>query len=1051
MSSEEKKHREDICPGKKLSRPELQSALDRLGSDEAPEYWRSLEELARTPEFLEQLHREFPKGASEWLDPVSRRGFMKLMGASLALAGMTACVKQPLEPILPYVRQPEEIIPGKPMFYASAMTMGGIGLPVLVQSNMGRPSKVDGNPQHPAVLGGSDVFMQASVLTMYDPDRCSTHFYHGQIRPWPSAVAGLRSAAAAQKLTGGTGIRLLTGSCSSPTVAAQMAAVLKAYPQARWYQWDPVHRDNVYAGAALAFGQPVETQYKFSEADIILSLDAAFLSGGFPGTHLYTREFALRRRPDPAIRPFATGDDQVIKDARPMSRFYMLETSPTNTGAKADHHLPLTTADFENYARIIALQLGVNIASGQLATANEGSPNFELRAGPNMRWIATLVKELQSHRGTSLVIAGEQASPEIHALAHAMNEALGNVGKTVFYTDPVLVNPGNQLNGMKELAADMHAGKVDLLIMSGVNPVYDAPADLNFSAALDKVAAKIHHGIYANETAVRCDWQISGTHYLEEWSDVRAKDGTISIVQPLIAPLYEGKSLHELLTALVADNPLTSGYDTVRGYWQSQVGPPTGAQRSLGTEHSGPDFEAWWRRAVHDGFVANSAFPARTMAAKAASFSAPLESPPTDQSPEIIFRPDPSIWGGEFSNNAWLQEIAKPLNKVVWDNPAMMCPAMAKRLNISQGDVVEFGSQGQKTRCAIWVQPGHPDRAISVFFGYGRERAGRAGNGFGFNVYQLRTTTAPWVASARIKNTGETYKLITTQGFQSMEGRPQVREATLEEFHKNPRFVHEKEEAPPPELTLYPNFKYTGYAWGMAIDMNACVGCNACMVACQSENNVPVVGKMEVARGRHMHWLRVDTYYHGDADNPRKLFQPVPCQQCENAPCELVCPVGATVHSTEGLNDMVYNRCVGTRYCSNNCPYKVRRFNFMLFQDWTIPQYKMMRNPEVSVRSRGVMEKCTYCVQRITKGRITAEEQNRLVRDGEIRPACQQACPADAIVFGNINDDSRVAKLKEMPLNYGLLEDLNTRPRTTYLAIVNNPNPELPVPPGEES
>jgi MoCo/4Fe-4S cofactor protein with predicted Tat translocation signal len=1028
MSSENNARREDVCPGKKLTRPELESALSRLGSDEAPEYWRSLQELARSPEFMEQLHREFPKGASEWLDPVSRRGFMKLMGASLALAGMTACVKQPLEPILPYVRQPEEIIPGRPLFYASAMTMGGIGLPVLVESNMGRPSKVDGNPQHPAVLGGSDVFMQASILDLYDPDRCPTNFYHGQIRPWPSAVAGIRSAVAAQKPSGGAGIRLLTPSCSSPTTAAQMADVLKAYPQARWYQWEPVHRDNSYAGAAMAFGEPVETHYKFSEADIILSLDAAFLSGGFPGMQLYTREFALRRRPDPAIRPFATGDDQLVKIARPMSRFYMLETAPTNTGAKADHHVPLTNADFEKYVRIIATRLGVNAEGGAANNAY------------HEKWINVLVKELQSHRGTSLVIAGEQASPEVHAMAHAMNEALGNVGKTVFYTDPVLVNPGNQLHGMKELAGDMHAGKVDLLIISGVNPIYDAPADLDFYGALDKVSAKIYHGIYLNETAARCDWYLSGTHYLEEWGDVRAKNGMVSIVQPLIAPLYEGKSLHELLTAMVADNPLTSGYETVRGYWQS--------------EHKGEDFEAWWRLAVHDGFITGSEFPARTVGVKAASFGTPPQlAAPTDQSPEMIFRPDPSIWDGRFSNNAWLQEIAKPLTKVVWDNPTMMSPAMAKRLNLTQEDVVEIEWQGQKMRAAIWVEPGQPDHSITMFLGYGRERAGRAGNGFGFSAYKVRTTSAPWVASGiKISKTGERYKLITTQGFQSMEGRPQVREATLDKFQKDPRFAHEQVEAPPPALTLYPNYKYTGYAWGMAIDMNSCVGCNACMVACQSENNVPVVGKWESARGRHMHWLRVDTYYQGDPDNPRKLFQPVPCQQCENAPCEVVCPVGATVHSTEGLNDMIYNRCVGTRYCSNNCPYKVRRFNFMLFQDWTIPQYKMMRNPEVSVRSRGVMEKCTYCVQRITKGRITAEEQNRLVRDGEIRPACQQACPADAIVFGNINDaNARVVKLKETPLNYGLLEDLNTRPRTTYLAIVKNPNPELQSESGEKS
>jgi molybdopterin-containing oxidoreductase family iron-sulfur binding subunit len=993
---------EDICPSKK-GKLDLEQVRAQVAATKGPEYWRSLEELAGSPEFQEMLHREFPKGASEWLDAVSRRGFLRLMGASLALAGMTACTKQPPEPIVPYVKQPEDVIPGRAKFYATAMTLAGYGKPLLVESQMGRPTKVEGNPEHPASLGGTDIFAQASILEMYDPDRSQTVTYLGDVRSWGAFLQTIRGALNAQKSFGGAGIRLLTQAISSPTLADQIRDFLQLYPQAKWHQYEPINRDAVWEGSKLAFGEAVETQYRLEHADVILSLDADFLDAGFPGFTRYARDFAKRRDPDSGT----------------MNRLYVVESVMSPTGARADHRLPLRYSEVEGFARALAAKLGAG-------PAGSGA------SGEAARWIDALAEELQQHRGSCVVIAGEQQSPAVHALAHSLNQALGNAGRTVVYTQPVHSNPVNQVESLRDLVADMRAGKVDFLVILGGNPAYDAPADFDFADALKntKIPIRVHLGLYQNETAALCQWHVNEAHYLEAWSDVRAYDGTASIVQPLIAPLYDGKSAHEFLGALMGQAD-AQGYELVRAYWRKQSGAA--------------DFETWWRRSVHDGYIAGSAFPVKSLTAKSISGEPPAEQPGI----EVTFRRDPAVHDGRFANNGWLQELPKPMSKMTWDNPVWISPKTAESLGVRSEDVVEISLQGSTARAAVWVQAGHPDNAITLFLGYGRTRAGRAGTGMGFDFYPLRTTHGMrHAAGAHIRKTGDTYKLATTQGYQTMDtpigARPLVRAADLEEYRKEPGFA--KEEQPSAGLTLYPDYGYKQkeYAWGMAIDMNACVGCNNCMLACQSENNVPVVGKEQVVRGRHMHWLRVDAYYQGDRSNPKAYFQPVPCMQCENAPCEVVCPVGATVHSSEGLNDMVYNRCVGTRYCSDNCPYKVRRFNFLLFQDWNTQQYKMMRNPDVSVRSRGVMEKCTYCVQRINQGRIEAERADRTLRDGEVQTACQQSCPADAIVFGNLNDpSSRVSKLKARNLNYGLLADLNTRPRTTYLATIRNPNPRL--------
>jgi molybdopterin-containing oxidoreductase family iron-sulfur binding subunit len=1006
----QEKKREDVCPSKKdkLDLDSLRAQINEANEKAGPEYWRSLEELAGSPAFQEALHREFPKGASEWVDSVSRRGFLKVMGASMALAGMTGCVRLPLEPIVPYVRQPEDVIPGRPMFYATAMTLGGYASPLLVESHLGRPTKIEGNDRHPASLGGTDIFAQAHVLGLYDPDRSQSVVSMGDQRSWQSFLTAIRGPLTAQKALQGAGIRILTPTISSPTLADQLRNFLKIYPQAKWHVYEPINRDNVLEGAKLAFGQPVETRYDFEKADVIVSLDADFLYAGFPGNVRYIRDFAKRRNPDGK-----------------MNRLYVVESTPTTTGAKADHRLPMRASEIEKFAHNLSSHLPVNPPTGGIVGDNPGL------SGP-------IVQDLRAHTGSSVVIVGDHQSPVVHAFAHAVNHALGNVGKTVFYTDPVDVNPLSQAESLKDLVADMRAGKVDLLAIIGSNPAFDAPADLEFAGLLksNKVPLRVHVGLHQNETAELCQWHINQAHELEAWADARAYDGTVSIIQPLIAPLYSGKSPLEFV-ALLSGQADATGYDLVRAYWQKQ--------------HTGADFEAFWRKSLHDGWVEGTTYQSKSAAVRNDNFGWKWT---TDTALELNIRRDPTIYDGQFSNNGWLQELPKPMTKLTWDNAVLIGPKMAERLQIKVEDVVELELNGKKVTGPVWIQAGHPDNSVTVTLGYGRARAGRVGTAVGFDAYALRTSAAPWIATGlQIRKTGNTYKLASTQGYQSMDTpdgghRPLVRETTLEEYRKEPNFA--KEEEPAPGLTLYKPYPYKeeDYAWGMTIDLNSCVGCNNCMLACQSENNIAVVGKEQAVIGRHMHWIRVDAYYQGDRDNPKAFFQPVPCMQCENAPCEVVCPVGATNHSSEGLNDMVYNRCVGTRYCSNNCPYKVRRFNFLLFQDWETPQYKMMRNPDVSVRSRGVMEKCTYCVQRISERRIDAEREDRKINDSnhedELKTACQQSCPAGAIIFGNINDpNSKVSKLKAQSRNYSLLGELNTRPRTTYLAEVSNPNPEL--------
>jgi molybdopterin-containing oxidoreductase family iron-sulfur binding subunit len=1039
---------------------DLAAIKSRMADSNGRLYWRSLGQLADTPEFREYLHREFPDQASEWNDPKGRRNFLKLMSASLALAGVGACTKQPPESIVPYVRQPEEIVPGRPLYFASAIPFSGTAMPVLVESHMGRPTKIEGNPEHPASLGGTDVLTQASILDLYDPDRAQTVTFRGEVSGWPRFVGAVQEALRSQKGRNGAGLHFLTAPITSPSLAALFGEVLRDYPGATWHQYDAVARPAVRSANAQA--TPI---YHFDKADIIVALDADFLSCG-PGSVRYSKDFARRRR--------------LSEENTSMNRLYAIESSPTLTGAKADHRFAVSAAQVETVARALSAAVGGAPAAGS-----------QLPAGSD-RWIAAIAKDLQAHKGRAVVVAGDYQSDGVHAAARALNDALGATGATVTYASGLEAAPAGAPSSIAELTTAIDAGRVEVLVIMGGNPVFTAPVDLRFAERLAKVNLVVYFSTHLDETSTYAHWNVPELHPLECWGDARSFDGTVTLLQPLIEPLTGGQSPHDFLAAFTSQ-PGRRGAALVKDFWTKTYS--AGAGGWTFTHPRGESFanaDAFWRSALHEGFLAGTSLtegapgttlmpaaapaPAAPAAATGAvpateappatgqtAGAAPAASAPVQAAPapapaptdsagglEIIFRPDPAIWDGRFANNGWLQELPKPYTKITWDPAAWISPRLAEERGLREGDLVELRYRGNTVRMPVFVVPGHPAQSVTVFFGYGRSRAGRVGNAVGdsqqFNAFLLRTSDAPWFGSGlELVKTGDNYPLATTQEHHAMEGRAPVRTASLEQYTKTPQIIHEQGgHTPPRTLTMFPEHEYNGYKWGMAIDLTSCTGCSACVVACQAENNIPVIGKDQVLRSREMHWIRVDHYFAGDPEHPESFHQPVPCMQCENAPCEVVCPVAATTHSAEGLNDMVYNRCVGTRYCSNNCPYKVRRFNFLLYADWDTQSLWGVRNPDVSVRSRGVMEKCTYCVQRINQARIDAKREDRRVRDGEIVPACGSACPSDAIVFGDMNDpNSQVNKLKRQERNYGVLEDLNTRPRTTYLAEIRNPNPEL--------
>jgi MoCo/4Fe-4S cofactor protein with predicted Tat translocation signal len=1106
----------------------------RAAGEHGRRYWRSINDLAESPELAEYVHREFPQQAGEWHDPVSRRNFVKLMGASLALAGVGLNVgcEQKEEKIVPYVNPPENLIPGKPLFYATAMPFrGGQAIGVLVEQHMGRPTKIEGNPEHPASLGATDAITQASILSLYDPDRSQTPREAENLTTWGTFFARMERVLYPDgKPNANLRLRILTESVCSPTLGDQIRKLLAQFPQGKWHQYEPVNRDNVNTAARSAFGQATNTYYDFSKAARVVSLDCNFLHDE-PGSIRYARQFIDGRR----MRVEGKGANKslrretaskVASEMTPaegeasMNRLYVVESTPTITGAMADHRVALKPSQVYDFALALAQAVGAQTGGHRAGALPEAAT----------RLVEAIALDLREHTGRSVVLAGENQPPAVHVLAHAINTALQNVGegKAVLHTDPVEVPTGSdqtQVQSLQTLVTDMGAGNVDVLLMLGGNPVYNAPADLNFTAALDAFAAAkagdgargfknvvVHLSPHFDETSFRCHWHLPESHYLEAWGDLRAFDGTVSVQQPLIAPLYGTKSILEVVSGLLR-NPDATGYDLVRNYWQAQgIGGSGGA--------AGADFEQAWRKTLHDGIVPNTALPVRAAALQgdlAAAIARPALPAGEQGDYEICFRPDPNVWDGRWANNGWLQELPKPLTKITWDNVILMSPkTYADRLKLAPRDAdsrhcptVTVSRGGRSVTGPVWVSYGHPDDSITVHLGFGRSRAGRVGGldadtSPGFDAYAIRTADAQHLAAdVRIDPTGDTYEIACTQHHQLIElpadaGGPMagenlnktrdlVRVLDLAELTHHDAGAHA-----PQHLSLYPEYDYDNsglHKWGMVIDQNACIGCNACVTACQSENNIAIVGKEQVIMQRELHWLRIDTYYTGDPVTPDMMFQPMLCQHCEKAPCEVVCPVAATTHSAEGINEMTYNRCVGTRYCSNNCPYKVRRFNFLQYNDNREQSLKLMRNPDVTVRNRGVMEKCTYCVQRVNLTRIelkklevelttsqaagpasaTPTEQQR-TRDqyqetlANLQTACQQSCPTEAIVFGDLNARAKftsvgvpeaearslpVARLKSRSspdVHYALLTDLNTQPRTTYLARFRNPNPALGAP-----
>ena len=999
--------------------------------------WRSLEARAGAQHVKELVANEFAPGALQ-VDPttdsdVSRRKFLGVMGASMALAGTTlsGCIRKPIEHILPYTKRPEDLIPGSPMYFATSAWIGGSVHGLLVESHEGRPTKVEGNPQHPSSSGGTTPWAQATVLGLYDPDRSKEPMTGGRDATWEALWGALKERFTTARTENGSGVAVLVEPTPSPTTWRALADLLRVYPQAAIYGWEPARPGNGAAGRALINAGTSLPSYEIDKADVILSVDADFL-GTEPDAVRHARLFASRRR--------------VKTPADTMNRLYTVEANFSVTGAMSDHRLRSKGSRVGEVLIAIGRALtaqGVTLSAGGLEPRG-----IDARVE---KWAAAVAKDLSAARGRALVLVGERQPPWVHALGHAINEALGAVGETVRWID----HPeAASLRSIGELTQAINGALVKTLLILGTNPVYDAPVDLGFAAALPKVPFSVHLGMYRDETAQKTTWHAPQSHYLEAWGDLITTDGTASIQQPLIAPLYDTVSDLELLAFVTDPGAITAprGYELVRETWTRAI-------------PSSPNFEKDWRRWLHDGVITT---PTPTVATPPFGWSALTEAvgarPTSADGLEVSFIVDPSVYDGRYANLGWLQELPDPMTKLTWDNAAVMGPALAKKLDVEfdtesggnqERPMVQIGVEGRSLTAGVFVSPGIAGDTVILALGYGRKGVGRVAEGAGFDSYTLRGSATLFDApGATVTKAQGGYKLASTQDHGSMENRPIVREASLDEFRKEPAFVEKYEIMDPEHIkSLWDSPWETAYRgekplhkWGMVVDLNVCTGCSACTVACQAENNISVVGKEQVLKGREMHWIRLDRYFVGDdVDEPEALIQPMMCQQCENAPCESVCPVAATAHSPEGLNDMAYNRCIGTRYCANNCPFKVRRFNFHNFNLHIDPVSRMQKNPDVTVRFRGVMEKCTFCVQRIQEAKIVAKRDgNGIVPDGTIVPACAQSCPTSAITFGDLKDpNSAVSKAKAETRNYTVLAELNLYTRNSYLAKLRNPNPEL--------
>lgn len=1025
-----------------------------VNSGDEPRYFRSFDEIAETEEHTRWLEDEFPERES--LTQVDRRNFLKVMGASIALAGLAGCRSLPHGKLVPHVKEPEERIPGLAYYYASSMPFAGYGFPVLVESHEGRPTKLEGNPEHPWSMGRSDAFVQAEILNMYDPDRAQNPKLNGIIATWEEFFRQLRGALTANK---GQGVAVLTERVTSPTTQRLLNEMVAKYPATQWFQYETVNNDSEMAGTMAAFGKYMVPVYDLKKAKTVVSLDGDFL-GGSPHHVRYAADFTSNRNPD-----------------APMNRLYAVESAPSLTGAYADHRATCKPSEVEAVAAAIARRVGVAV-----------SASLPLPKAVTEKWLDVVAKDLMS--GDGVVIPGDHQTPFVHAMAHAIN---AKINGAVSYVAPTEAKPTAKVASLGLLTNAINSGAVEHLIVLGGNPVYGAPGDLKFGEAMLKLkGVSVYLGTQENETAELCKWSLPESHFLESWGDQRSPDGTISLQQPLIEPLFDTKSQNELISGLTT--AVKPSEELVKATWPQLAANKKG-----------------WEKALADGWVANTGSPKAMPAVQAMSIS------PSAKGGEIeaVFVPDPTVYDGRYSNNGWLQELPKPLTKLTWDNAVLMGPRLAQKLGVGDESKVLVKVGDREVVAGVMVQPGHADDVVTLSLGYGRMGKGRVQKGAGFNFAQLRESVNPGFAVVSIARAPGTHRLVTAQSHHSMEGRAPIREGTLADYQGDPELLQGKH-----EHGVYTFYNLTKQwadenpeypQWGMTIDLNLCTGCNACVTACQAENNISTVGKDEVGRGRELHWIRVDRYYrvtegpkhrdlitgaaqpgtieapiHTPLSGPIKdeealdpnrvvtVFQPIPCMHCETAPCEPVCPVAATVHSHEGLNQMVYNRCVGTRYCSNNCPYKVRRFNYYNYQhgqqdqlsftktpdgkyklgkdygqrnfqgEADKPLLRLIHNPDVSVRSRGVMEKCTYCVQRINEARIKAKKERRPIADGEIVTACQQACPTRAIEFGNISDPkSKVSQMKAKERNYDLLAEIGTAPRTSYLGRVRNTHPEL--------
>jgi MoCo/4Fe-4S cofactor protein with predicted Tat translocation signal len=998
------------------------SAAGASAVEQAPasrKLWRSLEERARQGAAVGAAN-EFPAGAGE-LVGTSRRGFMQMLGVSTAVATIGSACRKPNDKIIPFVRRPEEVTPGNPLHFATAYALDGYASGLLVTSHEGRPTKVEGNPAHAQTVGATTAFEQALILGLYDDDRAKTLRRGTEPLAWRGFLGEIK--AYADRLTnGGAGLRFLTAPTASPLLNDLRRRILDKFPKAKFVSYSPVAEDGAVEGARLAFGKPLTPRYHLGAAGVVVSLDADFLNDGPEQTRL-SREFASRREPSAS-----------------MNRLYVVEPAMTVTGTMADHRLRLAASDVGAFAgALCAMLAGRGLSAlGPLASLAHGQGQGHW----DPKWLVAVATDLEKFRGRGLVIAGRRQPPAVHALAYAMNAALGNVGTTLELGAPLTADPLAGSAPLGALAEEIAAGTVDTLVITAANPAYAAPADLKVAQLLKRVQNTIYYTLYEDETAAVCNTIIPAAHPLETWGDARATDGVVSIVQPLIAPLWGGFQEVDLLAAFLGEGDV-GAHELLRRYWHGQA-------KVAG------DFDGNWERWLADGLVPDTSSGVESGLAVDGSALAGAVTPLLAKNKtgmEIAFQIDPKVYDGRFANNAWLQELPHPVTKVTWDNAAMISGPTAKQLDVETGDIVQITYRERMVEAPVMIVPGHVDDAVTLPLGYGREAGGAIAKGVGFNAGALRVSDAPWFdRGVTLTKTGRHYKFAITQDHWDMapDGRetppPAVAAPLAEVLKEGSKFHEELEGRRGPQPTIHEPVDYSSqpYKWGMAVDLNKCTGCSACVMSCVSENNIPIVGRENVIKGREMAWIRIDRYFVGSPDDPEVINQPLGCVQCETAPCEYVCPVNATVHSDEGLNEMVYNRCIGTRYCSNNCPYKVRRFNFLDYvSDYTAAR-QLGTNPDVTVRSRGIMEKCTYCVQRIERARISTRIEGRTIGDGELETACQQGCPTRAIVFGSLNDpSSKVSQLHADARRYDLLHEIGTRPRTAYLARVRNPNPDL--------